>query len=96
MSHPPYTVPQLSRHAKQLRLPWYAAFDSGTAIKMRPIIVTLFTLLSLVSGDIVQDLSDKGRAQVDARIAKSKTCTKEKLQVRREWYVYLSCLSSRP
>lgn len=42
-------------------------------------------LAGLVSGDAVKDLQDKGRAAVDAQIAKSKTCTKAKLQVRREW-----------
>jgi tyrosinase len=54
-----------------------------------------FTLLALqwllllgpVQGDAVKDLQDKGRPAIDAAIAKSKTCTKEKLQVRREWYV---------
>jgi len=33
----------------------------------------------------VGDLQTKGRPAIDAAIAKSKTCTKEKLQVRREW-----------
>ncbi|KAK0656242.1 hypothetical protein B0T16DRAFT_316403 [Cercophora newfieldiana] len=42
-------------------------------------------LMSLVSGDAVGDLQTKGRAALDAALAKSKTCTKEKLQVRREW-----------
>jgi tyrosinase len=42
-------------------------------------------LVSLVSGDAVGDLQTKGRPAIDAAIAKSKTCTKEKLQVRREW-----------
>jgi tyrosinase len=42
-------------------------------------------LLGLVNADAVKDLQDKGRAAVDAAIAKSKTCTKDKLQVRREW-----------
>ncbi|KAK1758292.1 hypothetical protein QBC47DRAFT_440839 [Echria macrotheca] len=42
-------------------------------------------LASLVCGDAVLDLQNKGRPAVDAQIAKSKTCTKDKLQVRREW-----------
>lgn len=46
-------------------------------------------LLGLVSGDAVLDLQNKGRPAIDAAIAKSKTCTKENLQVRREWYVLL-------
>ncbi|KAK3330693.1 hypothetical protein B0H66DRAFT_72310 [Apodospora peruviana] len=39
----------------------------------------------LVSGDAVQDLQKKVRPNLDAAIAKSKTCTKEKLQIRKEW-----------
>ncbi|KAK4185776.1 hypothetical protein QBC35DRAFT_555821 [Podospora australis] len=42
-------------------------------------------LTGLVSGDAVKDLQDKGRAALDAQLAKSKTCTKANLQVRREW-----------
>ena len=42
-------------------------------------------LLGAVQGDAVKDLQDKGRPSIDAAIAKSKTCTKEKLQVRKEW-----------
>lgn len=42
-------------------------------------------LAGLVSGDAVLDLQNKGRPSVDAQIAKSKTCTKANLQVRREW-----------
>lgn len=44
-------------------------------------------LAGLASGDAVQDLEVKGRPAIDARIAQSTTCTKDKLQVRREWYV---------
>lgn len=40
------------------------------------------------AADAVGDLQTKGRAAVDAQLAKSKTCTKEKLQVRKEWYVF--------
>ncbi|GAB1311545.1 hypothetical protein MFIFM68171_01755 [Madurella fahalii] len=42
-------------------------------------------LSGLVSADAVADLEKKGRPSIDAQIAKSATCTKEKLQVRREW-----------
>jgi tyrosinase len=42
-------------------------------------------LVGLVSGDAVLDLQNKGRPSIDAQIAKSKTCTKDKLRVRREW-----------
>jgi tyrosinase len=42
-------------------------------------------LTGLVSGDAVADLEKKGRPSIDAQIAKSRTCTKDKLQVRREW-----------
>ncbi|KAF2477543.1 Di-copper centre-containing protein [Lindgomyces ingoldianus] len=45
-----------------------------------------FSLLSAVcTADAVKDLQDKGRAAVDAVVAKSTTCTKDKLRVRREW-----------
>jgi tyrosinase len=37
--------------------------------------------------DPVLALQNQGRPQIDAAIAKSATCTKDKLQVRREWYV---------
>ncbi|KAK3336363.1 hypothetical protein B0T19DRAFT_480908 [Cercophora scortea] len=39
----------------------------------------------LVSGDAVLDLQTKGRPNLDAALAKSKTCTKAKLQIRKEW-----------
>lgn len=42
-------------------------------------------LTGLVSADAVADLEKKGRPSIDAQIAKSATCTKGKLQVRREW-----------
>jgi tyrosinase len=51
----------------------------------------LFASLSLLyvlcAADAVNDLQTKGRAAIDAAIAKSTTCTKDKLRVRREWYV---------
>jgi tyrosinase len=46
--------------------------------------VSLFSILC--AADAVSDLAAKGRPAVDAAIAKSTTCTKDKLRVRREWY----------
>ena len=53
----------------------------------------LYALLASVSllhvlcaADAVSDLVAKGRPAIDAAIAKSTTCTKEKLRVRKEWY----------
>lgn len=45
--------------------------------------VSLFSVLC--AADAVSDLQTKGRTNVDAQLAKSTTCTKDKLQVRREW-----------
>jgi len=42
-------------------------------------------LAGLVSGDAVLDLQNKGRPNIDAQLAKSTTCTKANLKVRREW-----------
>lgn len=44
-------------------------------------------LAGLASGDAVTDLQNKGRPSIDAQLAKSTTCTKDKLKVRREWCV---------
>lgn len=52
------------------------------------VLVALGLLTALCAADAVSDLQTKGRAAVDAEIAKSTTCTKDKLQVRREWYVH--------
>jgi tyrosinase len=47
-------------------------------------------LAGLVSGDAVKDLQDKGRPALEAALARATNgCTKDKLQVRREWYVCL-------
>jgi hypothetical protein len=44
-------------------------------------------IASLATADAVNDLEATGRKQIDEYIAStSKTCTKEKLLVRREWY----------
>ncbi|KAK4187244.1 hypothetical protein QBC35DRAFT_410854 [Podospora australis] len=42
-------------------------------------------LTGVASADAVNDLEKKGRPQIDAALAKSKTCTKANLKVRREW-----------
>ena len=44
---------------------------------------------SFAAADAVKDLQDKGRTALNTALAKSKTCTKEKLQIRREWYILL-------
>lgn len=44
-------------------------------------------LFGLVSADAVNDLLIKVKPNFEAQLAKSKTCTKDKLQVRKEWYV---------
>lgn len=49
------------------------------------LLVSLSVLSALCAADAVSDLQQKGRAAVDAQIAKSTTCTKDKLQVRKEW-----------
>ncbi|KAI0201444.1 Di-copper centre-containing protein [Astrocystis sublimbata] len=45
----------------------------------------LLLLAAGVYGDAVSDLWDKGKAALDAQLAKSSTCTKENMLVRREW-----------
>ncbi|KAK7189633.1 tyrosinase central domain-containing protein [Paraphaeosphaeria sporulosa] len=49
------------------------------------LLVALSLLSALCAADAVSDLQAKGRAAVDAEVAKSTTCTKDKLQVRKEW-----------
>jgi tyrosinase len=63
----------------------------------------LYTLLAslsllnvLCAADAVGDLQTKGRAAIDAAIVKSATCTKDKLRVRREWYVFSPLFSAAP
>jgi tyrosinase len=51
------------------------------------LLASLSLLSVLCAADAVSDLAAKGRPAVDAVVAKSTTCTKDKLQVRREWYV---------
>jgi tyrosinase len=52
------------------------------------LLVAVSLLAVFVQADAVGDLQTKGRAAVDAAIAKSTTCTKDKLKVRKEWYVF--------
>lgn len=58
-------------------------------------------LAGLVAGDAVSDLAAKGRLQINDYLANtSKTCTPERLSVRKEWYILLAscylavCISS--
>lgn len=51
------------------------------------LLVSLSVLTALCAADAVGDLQTKGRAAVDAQVAKGTTCTKDKLRVRKEWYV---------
>ena len=48
-------------------------------------IMPLLALVSVALGDAVNDLENQGRVALNAQLAKSKTCTKEKLMVRKEW-----------
>ncbi|KAI1815974.1 Di-copper centre-containing protein [Poronia punctata] len=47
--------------------------------------LNLLLLAASVYGDAVSDLWDQGNPALEAQLAKSTTCTKDKLQVRREW-----------
>jgi tyrosinase len=49
------------------------------------LLVSVSFLTALCAADAVSDLQTKGRAAIDAQLAKSTTCTKDKLQVRKEW-----------
>lgn len=52
-------------------------------------LVTLVSFLRvLVSADAINNLEAQGRPAMYAALANSTTCTKEKLQIRREWYVH--------
>ncbi len=64
-----------------------------TMVQLAPLAL-LAALAGAVAGmpaaaysDAVMDLQKKGRVQLDAALAKSKTCTKERLDIRREWCV---------
>lgn len=49
--------------------------------------VSLSLLSVLVSADPLHALMARGRPAMKAAIEKSATCTKDKLRIRREWYV---------
>lgn len=51
------------------------------------LLVSLQLLSVVLAADAVSELAVKGRPAVDAVVAKSTTCTKDKLRVRKEWYV---------
>ncbi|KAF2751134.1 Di-copper centre-containing protein [Sporormia fimetaria CBS 119925] len=58
----------------------------GISLKgLYALLVTISFLSTLCAADAVSDLQNSGRAALDAQLAKSATCTKDKLQVRREW-----------
>lgn len=69
--------------AKQIGLQSDAAMARLTLFGL--LAVPWLFLLSLVAADATLDLQNKGRPNIDARLAKSTTCTKDKLKVRREW-----------
>lgn len=78
----------MSPSVPQLKLPRRPGLTTMARISFVALLaVPWLMLVSLVSGDAVLDLQNKGRPAIDAAIAKSTTCTKEKLQIRREWYV---------
>ena len=56
-----------------------------TLRRLYALLVSVSIFSALCAADAVGDLQTKGRAAVDAQIAKSTTCTKAKLQVRKEW-----------
>lgn len=61
----------------------------GAALSLKrvfAILASLSLLTVLCAADAVGDLQTKGRSAVDAAIAKSTTCTKDKVRVRKEWY----------
>ena len=49
------------------------------------VVAGLATAIGTALADPVRDLEIKGRVQLDALIAKSETCSQEKLLVRKEW-----------
>jgi tyrosinase len=56
-----------------------------SVIRAYALLVAISLFSTLCAADAVKDLQDKGRAAVDAVVAKSTTCTKDKLRVRKEW-----------
>lgn len=61
---------------------------AGSTLRGLYALLIVLSLLSVfVVADAVGDLQTKGRAAVDAAIAKSTICTKNKVKVRKEWCV---------
>lgn len=55
---------------------------------MQPLRLLASAVLAvIVAADAVEDLQDQGRPALDAVIEQSATCSKDQLEVRREWYV---------
>ncbi|ETS85773.1 hypothetical protein PFICI_03798 [Pestalotiopsis fici W106-1] len=54
-------------------------------VRIAVVALQLWLLSSVVNADAVLDLWTKGQPSLDAQLAKSTTCTKEKLQIRKEW-----------
>lgn len=73
-------------------LPIMVAYSSLRALYALLVSVSLLSVLC--AADVVGDLQTKGRPAIDAAVAKSTTCTKDKLRVRREWYVPSPSLST--
>jgi hypothetical protein len=65
----------------------FAMVDNFSLRAFYALFISMSLLSVLCAADAVSDLATKGRPAVDAALAKSTTCTKAKLQVRREWYV---------
>lgn len=51
-------------------------------------VVVSAAFAAVVAADAVEDLQDQGRPALDAVMEQSKTCSKDQLEVRREWYVH--------
>ena len=49
------------------------------------LVLLTFIQVQTTFADAVGDLQTKGRAALDAQLAKSTTCTSGKLMVRKEW-----------
>ena len=75
----------LVRLKKEVAWPLSRGFVRHANMKL--VAVNLLAIAGLAISDAVNDLETKGRTQINDYIAgSSKTCTKDKLMVRREWY----------
>lgn len=54
-------------------------------VRIALVALQLLLLSSIVDADAVLDLWTKGQPSLDAQLAKSTTCSKDKLQIRKEW-----------